>query len=127
MATNHPVRHRNMFHAKLVKITVFFIWLSSAFMSALPYATSKYAHMKSFFHCGVDWAEDLPATIVFAVVILSSLIILAFCNIYTLRATTKRSKVGASNSSASENSESIRLQKERRILVIMIAMITTSF
>lgn len=127
MATNHPVRHRNMFHAKLIKITVFFIWLSSAFMSALPYATSKYAYMKSFFHCGVDWAEDLPTTIVFAVVVLSSLITLAFCNIYTLRATTKRPRVGASNSNASQNYASIRLQRERRILVILIAMIATSF
>lgn len=127
MATKHPIRHRNIFGTKLVKYTLMSIWLWSSFLSLLPFVTSKYAYMKNFFHCSVDWADNLPTTSVYVVLILLPLIILAYCNICILQTTRNRPRVGDIQSPSSQLHERIRIQRERRISVLMILLVGACF
>ena len=127
MATNYPVKHRIKFNTKLVKIVLLLIWFCGALLSALSFAFSEYVYLRLFFHCSINWTKNLPTTLVYLIVILLPLVILAYCNIYTLRAMWNRTRSGASNSTSLKNLEKIRLKREYRFCVIIIVLIITCF
>ena len=128
MATNFPIKHRNLLSIKRIKITLGFIWLWSAFLCILPLKTSRFANIPNFFHCSVDWAYHLPTTLSYlTVVILVPHLILVYCNIRVFQATRSMRKVRAVFiSTPSRYSQEIQQRVENRITVVMF-MVTITF
>ena len=127
MATNFPIKHRNLLSIKRIKITLGFIWLWSAFLCILPLKTSRFANIPNFFHCSVDWAYHLPTTLSYlTVVILVPHLILVYCNIRVFQATRSMRKVSVFLSAPSRYSKGIQQCREHRITVVTF-MVTITF
>ena len=127
MATNFPIKHRNLLSIKRIKITLGFIWLWSAFLCILPLKTSRFANIPNFFHCSVDWAYHLPITLSYlTVVILVPHLILVYCNIRVFQATRSMRKVSVFLSAPSRYSKGIQQCREHRITVVTF-MVTITF
>ena len=127
IATNFPIKHRNLLSIKRIKITLGIIWLWSAFLCILPLKTTRFANLPNFFHCSVDWAYHLPTTLSYLiVVIIVPHLILVYSNIRVFQATRSMRKVSVFLSTPSRYSKGIQQCRERRITVVTF-MVTITF
>ena len=123
LATNYPLKHLRYITAKAVGTTVVLIWLWSSIIAIYPILTSRYGYIEDFFHCTVDWNNDLPTSVAFiAIGNALPLLIVVYCKHQVLNA-AKGSAIGTRNSTSLER---MRMQQERQISVV-ISVIIISF
>ena len=127
MATNYPVRHRHLFDTKFVKVILILIWSWSLLLCIISLATIRYGYVEKPFHCTIDYENNLPVVVVFfAVGYALPFTVLVYCNISVLRAMRRRRGIGNTTSARLDNlAEKIRIQRERRISVVLITVIIT--
>ena len=126
MATNYPLKHRYLFDTKLLKSTLVFIWFWSLLLCIVPLTTSSYGYSEKFFHCTVDWKNNLPTTLVLLVLgFFLPFTIIAYCNFHILRAMRKRPAYGISVSASNISAEKIRREKERQMSILVLTVIVT--
>ncbi|XP_028405298.1 melanopsin-like [Dendronephthya gigantea] len=101
VATNYPLKHRQVFNTKLVRIGVSIIWIWSGLLCGLPFVLTRYVYIEGFFHCSIDWSDNMAFTIIFLTcAYLLPVLTLIFCNIYIFRAVriSQRSRASYLNS-----------------------------
>lgn len=123
-ATNHPLKHRQVFIVKLVEIGVSVIWIWSAAFCSLPFASSRYKCVEKYFHCTVDWTCSI---ILFVFGNFLHFLTIMYCYVYILRAARigQRSQARHSHVQNGKNSRNtltfLRDHKAPLLIVVIVA------